>query len=494
LGEASDDLSAPAMMPDGGFLVADGVFHDRVLRVGTDGRWRRVAGVDTYGFGGDGGPAREAKLSSPSAVAVTPDGGFLVSDTGNDRVRRVDPAGRIITVAGGGLAGSPLGDGGPATAARVPSPRALAVLSDGGFVVASAARVRRVGPDGVISTLAGTGRRGFAGDGGLATDASVTPRSLAIAADGSLLIAGSRRVRRVGADGRIMTVAGDGQRASAGDGGPAILASFREVSSVAALADGGFLIADPQAHRVRRVDALGMISTVVGPQAFADFADRTSYRAPWPGERLPLHLAVMSDGLLLTGSTGVLYSAGAAPQRPAIRLTTARAVRTRTMVEVQTSHSGTVTAELRRHGTKVASFSKAVPGGRATIRLKRRLLPAFYRIALTFTADTAIATDSVTLMLGGVLRTRDVVSGLDELYIDAHVDYAITARRCRRFSARRVDCEMAGGTRRRPCVEVRTVELGRTGVVRQRAYRCPRRGQPTFRKGAGQTGPSSLFP
>src|SRR5262245_24685983 len=134
-----------------------------------------IAGSDPFGdLSGDGGPATAAALHEPAGVAVTPDGGYLIADAGNDRVRRVFPDGTIRTVAGTGNYGFS-GDGGPATAADLQAPIGVAALPDGGFLIADAAagRVRRVSPNGIMSFVAGKRRRGFSGDGGPPTATAI---------------------------------------------------------------------------------------------------------------------------------------------------------------------------------------------------------------------------------------------------------------------------------------------------------------------------------
>jgi hypothetical protein len=121
-----------AATPDGGFLIADQNNH-RVRHVSPTGTITTVAGT-TVGMSGDGGPATAAQLSFPFGVAVTADGGFLITDRGNDRVRRVSPTGTITTVAGTSI--GPAGDGGPATAAQLNRPTGVAVTADGGFLIA----------------------------------------------------------------------------------------------------------------------------------------------------------------------------------------------------------------------------------------------------------------------------------------------------------------------------------------------------------------------
>jgi RTX calcium-binding nonapeptide repeat (4 copies)/NHL repeat len=192
-------------------------------------------------------------------VAVTADGGFLIADTDNELVRRVSPAGTITTVAGtspGGFAG----DGGPATAALLNEPTGVAPTTDGGFLIADSnnQRVRRVSPAGTITTVAGNGTAGFSGDGGPAVAAQLFgPSGVAVTADGGFLIADSlnNRVRRVSLAGTITTVAGNGTEGSSGDTGPANAAQLHEPQAVAQTADGGFLIADLRSNRIRFVDA-----------------------------------------------------------------------------------------------------------------------------------------------------------------------------------------------------------------------------------------------
>src|SRR5215472_11428842 len=135
-----------------------------------------VAGTDDFNdFFGDGGPATAAGLSEPLGVAAMSGGGYLIADAGNARVRQVSPAGIITTVAGNGTFGSPSGDGGPATQANLVAPLGVTVMPDGGYLIADArtASTRRVSPTGTITTVAGTGTRGYGGDGGPATVAQL---------------------------------------------------------------------------------------------------------------------------------------------------------------------------------------------------------------------------------------------------------------------------------------------------------------------------------
>jgi hypothetical protein len=269
-------LNAPfgvAATPDGGFLIAD-TSDNRVRRVAPDGTIATVAGTGTAGFSGDGGPATAAQLNFPAGV-VAYGGGFLIADANNQRVRLVMPGGTITTVAGTGTAGFS-GDGGPATSANLAGPKGLALTGDGGFLIADTSnqKVRRVAPDGTIATVAGT-TQGLSGDGGPATAAQLNfPTGVAATADGGFLIADSNnnRVRRVAPGGTITTAAGTTAGFS-GDGGPATAAQLMLTSGIASTADGGFLIADTSNQRVRRVSPGGTITTVAGTGAFGFSGD-----------------------------------------------------------------------------------------------------------------------------------------------------------------------------------------------------------------------------
>jgi hypothetical protein len=289
----------------GGFLVADNL-NNRVRLVSPAGTITTVAGTGepcpTGGADpcGDGGQATAARLNFLHGVAVTSDGGFLIADTRSRRIRHVSGAGVITTVAGDGKNGFG-GDGGPAVSARISDVRGIAALPDGGFLIADTdnRRVRRVGPDGVITTVAGNGAGRSAGDGGLAVNASLNlPFGVSPTADGGFLIAdaGAGRVRKVLSDGTIRTVAGNGSLGFSGDGGPARLARITP-TAVAATPDGGFLIADSAADHVRYVSPGGVISTVAGSGADTSAGD--GGLATQAGVNGPRGLAVRADGRFL---------------------------------------------------------------------------------------------------------------------------------------------------------------------------------------------------
>jgi NHL repeat len=258
-----------AFLKDGSFVFAE-PFSNTIRRVAPDGTISTMAGTGVTGYSGDDGPATAAELFLAHGVAQLRDGSVLVADAGNNRIRRIAD-GLITTVAGTGERGFS-GDAGPATAARIRNPRGVAALPDGGFLIPDTDnhRVRRVGPDGTITTVAGTGTPGFSGDGGPAAGAELrSPFGVAATADGGFLVvdAGNDRIRRVSPDGTITTVAGTGVQGFSGDGGPAAAAQLDSPHNVAVLPDGGFLIADTLNHRVRRVWPDDTITTIAGDGA-----------------------------------------------------------------------------------------------------------------------------------------------------------------------------------------------------------------------------------
>lgn len=237
-------------------------YHDpRVLTIGDDGTLETLAGADagevgTIGDEGDGGPATAALFIQLDGIAVGPDDTIYVSDSKANRVRRIE-GGVITTVAGTGET-TWTGDGGPGAAAGLHWPTALELDASGALFIADTFHhaIRRLAPDGTITTVAGRGVEGADGDGGPAIAAALNqPFGVAVDADGSLYIAdrGNFRVRRVGPDGIIATIAGRGTEGASGDGGPAIEATFGYLARVALDDDGGLLIADQSNAKVRRV-------------------------------------------------------------------------------------------------------------------------------------------------------------------------------------------------------------------------------------------------
>jgi len=208
------------------------------------------AGGLTNGFAGDGGPASEAHLNYPKGIAIDDAGLLYVVDTENNRIRRVDADGTITTVVGTGKRGFS-GNGGPAVAASLNTPTCIA-FHDGAmyFCDRENAVVRKVDATGVITTVAGTGHAGFSGDGGPATQARINdPNGLAFDAAGNLYVAtpDSGAVRVVTPAGVISTLPGTGH--STGHSGSSVVGPISPTDLVLA-ADGTLYIADPNARRI----------------------------------------------------------------------------------------------------------------------------------------------------------------------------------------------------------------------------------------------------
>ncbi len=228
-----------------------------------------TAGTRISGFSGDNGSATSAQLSSfgalPMGVAVDPAGNLYIADTGNHRIRKVS-SGVITTVAGSGTAGFS-GDNGPATSAQLNHPVGVAVDSAGNLYISDYGnnRVRKVS-GGIITTIAGGGAGSSIGDDGPATSAILSPFGIAVDSAGSLYVADNQhlRVRKV-TSGTITTIAGNGSRGSAGDGGPATSAPLNLPQGVALDPAGNLYIAEAGGNRIRRV-ANGLITTIAGRQ------------------------------------------------------------------------------------------------------------------------------------------------------------------------------------------------------------------------------------
>lgn len=240
-----------------------------------------LAGTGARGFSRDGGLATSSALVRPVAVAAGQRGEIYIAE--GNRVREVQPDGRIVTLAGTGDAGSS-GDGGPAAGAQLNTPQGLAIDSMGRVYIADTLnnRVRRVDPDGTIHTVAGTGESGYQGDGKPAVEAKLNlPTGLAIGFGDALFIAdtGNNVIRELLHDGIIRTVAGDGEAGYRGEGGPALSAVLHAPGGLAFDDEGDLYIADTLNQRIRRIDVNGEISPVAGTgvAAFGGDGDSAIY-------------------------------------------------------------------------------------------------------------------------------------------------------------------------------------------------------------------------
>jgi sugar lactone lactonase YvrE len=290
---------AVAVDSAGNTYIAD-VSNNRIRKVTPAGIISTVAGTGSYGFSGDGGLATSAALEYPESVAVDSSGNLYIADEGNNRIRKVNTSGIIFTIAGNGTGGF-AGDGGAATNAEVDEPVGVAVDASGNVYIADYYnfRIRKINTAGVISTVAGTGGYGFSGDGGAATSATMTyPSSVAVDASGNFYFTDvyNQRVRKVTAAGIISTIAGNGSAGFTGDGGAATSAELYYPEGVAVDSTGNVYIADEENERIRKVTPGGTISTVVG-NGMAGFAGDKG-AATTAEIDLPLGVAVDSYGNL----------------------------------------------------------------------------------------------------------------------------------------------------------------------------------------------------
>lgn len=251
----------------GNLYIAD-YSNKRLRKVDSGGTITTVAGNGSKGYSDDGGAAMAAQLYYPAGVAVDRLGNLYIASLDNQRIHKVDSSGIITTVAGNGSIGYS-DDGGLATAARLNYPLYLGLDGTGNLYFADSDnnRIRKVDSNGVITTVAGTGSRGFSGDGGAATSAQLDiPAGVALDGSGNLYIADhdNHRIRKVAPNGIITTVAGTGSGGYSGDGGMATVAELFYPKGLAADKAGNLYIADSYNNRVRKVDTNGIITTVAG--------------------------------------------------------------------------------------------------------------------------------------------------------------------------------------------------------------------------------------
>jgi hypothetical protein len=279
---------AVAPLGHGAYLIADRDVP-RIRRVGRHGKITTAAGTGQIcpnpgakaNACGDGGQATRAQLNIPHYVIAAPHGAFIIADRGDDRVREVSSSGIINTIAGDGLACHPstdtCGDGGSATLAQITSPQGVSLAASGALLIGGKDnRIREVSTSGTIDTAAGTGNpcpspTSSCGDGGSATNAQLSdPHGVAALPNGGFLIADrlDNRIREVSPSGTITTVAGTGAVCKpthkCGDGGKATSAKLNRPVEVTPVPGGGFLVLDSDANRVRFVNAKGTITTLAG--------------------------------------------------------------------------------------------------------------------------------------------------------------------------------------------------------------------------------------
>jgi len=260
----------------------------------------------------DGAPPMQTSFGTLGSMVMDGRGGYYVSSNSASVIYRVSADGRVFRVASG-VAPLILGDGGPALPAWVLRPAGMAVDSQGNLFIADTGfqRIRKIDTSGIITSIAGNGTAGFTGDAIPATQASLNfPQAIAVDSSGTVFIADSlnHRVRKIGLDGIITTVAGNGNATYNGDEKPATLASLQNPRGVAVDAQGRLYIADSDNLRVRMVDTQGMIHTVAGGGS----SDVVSNNVVATSVLVrPLSVTVGSDGLLYIGGVSRVHKLGA---------------------------------------------------------------------------------------------------------------------------------------------------------------------------------------
>ena len=294
--------------------VATNTIWSRDLETGAE---TLIAGAFGAGYSGDGGPAADAQLTGPRGLAVDAAGNLFIADSGNHAVRKIAVDGTITTVAGNGNRGFS-GDGGSARRARLNTPTAVAVDSNGNLYIVDTLnhRIRKVNRAGTIVTVAGsgaistvghsTGGFGFSGDGGLAVDAQLSiPEGVAVDSHGNLYIAdtGNDRIRKVDASGVIRTIAGTGKNLYTGNGGPAVRANLYAPVGIAVGPDGRVYFSERYQNTIRVITPRGLIGLVAGRGGVrGDAGDGgTAARSKLND---PQGIAFDADGALYVADTG----------------------------------------------------------------------------------------------------------------------------------------------------------------------------------------------
>jgi sugar lactone lactonase YvrE len=331
------DLPSAVVIDSAGRLVIADQANFRIRRVNEDGTIETICGTGQRGYAGDGGPATAAQLSAPvgqaappaSRIAIDSEDRIYIADTGNHVVRMIDTDGVIYTIAGTGEPGYE-GDGGPAVSARLDTPSDVAVSPNGIVYIADTNNhaVRRIRPDGIIDSVAGTGERGFSGDGSAARDARLDrPYGVEVAPNGEVYVADTHnhRVRRVAVEtgpppptpvptptpeivpcrdtvGSICTWAGTGATSFNGDGKHRLESDLYWPFDVAFMPSGRTIVLDWNNHRVREVDGDQTLRTIMGTDFVGDGPDDLSDLTPEGADPLtvvlnhPTDLAEFSNG------------------------------------------------------------------------------------------------------------------------------------------------------------------------------------------------------
>jgi hypothetical protein len=483
---ASSPLHDVAEGPDGRVLVATG----GALSVGGDvSVLMPEGGSRTLAHFSANNPLA---AGSAFGIGTGAGGAVLAVQALSSEVSRLGPTGEIRAVAGSGKAGFG-GDGGPATAAQInPGNAQLAGVTaavDGSIVFTDTwnNRVRRVRPDGIIETIAGTGPS--VGSPGFSCHlaALCMPTDVVAMPDGSVVIVdhGRGRIRRVAADGTMATIAGNGRdpfdpAASDGEGDPATTVPLLLPIGVTRLPDGDVVFS--HGSRIARIDRAGRYHEVLrfrpvffgdapAEREMADFAGRQVYDAP-------AGVAATREGGLLMAAGDVYYLAPVRTRRTLVRIHGARLQRRKLKLDIEASRRARASARITRRGRLLAGTARSVVGGENRLELRRQRRrtfgtgPALVSVAVR-RPDGATASDTVQLYLGRTLGKEYVKVELAGRFVDE-----TPLRACRRFGARRVDCVYSGA---RSCEQVVSFTLRRSGVIWWNVYGC-NDGSDAFRR------------
>lgn len=301
-GGIAEDEQGNVYITDRGATASTRPFQGSILwKIDPQGIAHAIAGTGHQGTPVDGAPALETDITSGEGLVLDPEGRPVFPDHQNDVVLRIEPTGRLSRIAGTGEKGY-AGDGGPATDAKFDRPYDVAFDSHGDLYVVDEGNhvVRRIDAEGIVTTVAGNGTPGYSGDGGPATEAQLNePYNIAFDAQGRMLIGDSANnaVRRVDENGVITTIAGTGEQGYSGDGGPATQATLNLPQEVLVAADGRIFIGDEHNNAIRVIGNDGTITTLIGDGQAGRAADGT----PVAEARLndPEGMIIRRDGTLL---------------------------------------------------------------------------------------------------------------------------------------------------------------------------------------------------
>lgn len=406
----------------GGVLVVEG-WDNRVVRVTSSGRLTTLAGTGLGGFSGDGGPALAADISPGNGaldgVTETAGGSVIFTDTWNNRIRSIGRGGVIRTLAGAGppvnpfgFRCAPVGDGGPAPAAGLCYPSDVLAAADGSIVVVDSLhnRIRRLGPAGTITTLAGNGAfepRSSADEGRPATGVPIAmPTGVAQLPGGDIAFTWAGGIDRVAPDGTW--------------------------------------------HSVLELTP-GLSGTAPPKSPLMDFAGREVCC------NLPTGIAATHEGGILFAAGSVYYLAPPRTSRTLVGIRDARVGDRRVEVAVEATRPGRATLQVRSRRRVVAERTVGVRAGRRRLRVSGRFAARPYDVRVMLRGRAgATATDAVSLHLGGVLNLP-YVRRLAEAYADE-----VPLDGCRRITRRRIECRYSGG---RDAPYTVSFALERSGVI-----------------------------